>query len=757
MKTKNLHIPITIQDHHMDGHFSQLIGAPRKAWPVRFGVPFPKSALRDTGALVLRDGKTALPFQAQITNCWPNGSIRWLSVLALVDLQVGETKQLSLETSPTAAAVKAPKMKAQGDSLDNGPVNIKASTTLGVFQIQYQGALFADAAPVFELELEDGKTYQPQWQSTSIEREGPLRSRLVHRGEYAAGWAVEFGIELTAGQPWVECFHRLIHKVPGQTHLTVRRLSIRQAWNLTDAQYVVRQCFRGENWMPRDVRKTGRVEVKVSHSRAAVTDHQMVDEDVPSYPPYLQRGLDSIEPWLAISGAERSVMFWTPEPAGHSPQTWSADGSAMTLTFLPEPVEFPQGRAKTHRWRWHFANTPLALGSDVEPRTCYHSDYNHLALLHTLQPMVVPAPAWNRSCKVGRLEHSLPWQPAKHPRVEAIVNHLFDLHWPTGAMNWGDDVDQNYTLVYASTGVVREGAVWTNNEYDYVYAGILQMLRTGQGRLWREIERAAHHALDIDFVYYSDDPWLHHGSPAHSANHTSAASYPSHIWTEGLLHYYYISGDERALEVAKHSGEFLLKYQAERWHVFEGTARESGWTLLALTELYNATGKRTYLDGARRIKEFIVRGTEAQHPLFPGEACFFIGVLAMGLDKLNDVDPDPKIATTIDRIVQWRLDHRLSPEGIPLYHLNSAGRMVGLREIMFPAALAIAHRLTGKPQYRAALRRCLEYWLETNSFYGSSSCTKTTASYYRSWIEAFQELDRKNLLQRHEFPSAKVR
>jgi hypothetical protein len=56
------------------------------------------------------------------------------------------------------------------------------------------------------------------------------------------------------------------------------------------------------------------------------------------------------------------------------------------------------------------------------------------------------------------------------------------------------------------------------------------------------------HALYVDQAVFADLTYLR-ASPAHSVNHTTAASYPSHIWTEGLLHYYYLSGDARALEV----------------------------------------------------------------------------------------------------------------------------------------------------------------------------------------------------------------
>src|ERR1041384_5963026 len=101
--SKRLRIPILVQDHDLAGHFSTMIGADRKRWPVRFGVPFPKGALSNASSLALIDEKRRVPFQAQITNRWPDGSVKWASVLALVDLRVSKKKTLSLQAASSRA------------------------------------------------------------------------------------------------------------------------------------------------------------------------------------------------------------------------------------------------------------------------------------------------------------------------------------------------------------------------------------------------------------------------------------------------------------------------------------------------------------------------------------------------------------------------------------------------------------------------------------------------------------------------------
>jgi hypothetical protein len=684
-----------------------------------------------------------------------------LSVLALVDLALSERKTVFLAPAGRKRAATMPAATVHstpaGFTLTNDRVAIEAGPSLDPLRVRVADGVWASTAPSFELELEGGTLCRARWSRVDSWTEGPLRSGLVDpdgREEFAA----EFRIEQTAAQPWIECRHRLIRQLPGGGPGNIRRLTISQQWDLENSACLLRQLTRGEEWLPRDVCQRDPVRIRVTGQGARVTDHAMVGEDPKTYPPYLQRGLDRVAPWVASADTQRLVLFWTPEPHGHSPQEWTVSNGRFTIDLIPAsaaPTAFPQGRAKTHRWRWHFAAAPAATTTSARPQDRPKSVIESLALLHQQPPLAAVDPDWARACGVAQLDGSLAWTPARHPRFEGILNHLFDLKWPAGMMDWGDDVEPGYTQGYNASGMKPAGAVWTNNEYDFLFAVLHQMLRTGQSRLWAVAERSARHAMDIDFMHYSDDPWLHHGSPAHCAGHTTAASYPSHIWTEGLLHYYYLSADREALETARLSGAFILRYMDQRWWVFEETARESGWALIALAELYAATGETRFLEGARRIAALVIDGTSGKDPLFPGDASFFIGVLVIGLDRLHAIAPDKRLPVAIDRMLQWRLTHRLSPEGIPLYHWDAGARMVNTREIIFPAALAIGYRHTRRKGYLDALWRCLQYWLDTDVFYGEAACTKHAAAVYRTWVESFHELAASGLLRRLEYSTRK--
>src|ERR1043166_5431664 len=273
--SKRLRIPVLVQDHDLAGHFSTMIGAARKRWPVRFGVPFPKGALRDASSLAMIDDKRRISFQAEITNRWPDASVKWASVLALVDLRVSETKTLFLQAASSRGWKEWPLAYArcyeneQGFIVSNGEMTIKASRNLDALQIMRGDFVIASTPPSLELMIEDGEVHRPRWKSATIETEGALNVRLVYRGQYASAggttsFDVEFGFELTAAQPWIEWFHRLNHRVAGKPRLAVPRLAVEQRWELSAPHTVVRQTHRGEEWLPRDVRQQGKLEVRVA-------------------------------------------------------------------------------------------------------------------------------------------------------------------------------------------------------------------------------------------------------------------------------------------------------------------------------------------------------------------------------------------------------------------------------------------------------------------------------------------------------------
>ena len=71
-------------------------GVNREVWPVTFGVPFPRGALKDAGHISLWDTDREIPAIGRVTARWDDGSISWLLLDFAVGLRGNERKRLSL-------------------------------------------------------------------------------------------------------------------------------------------------------------------------------------------------------------------------------------------------------------------------------------------------------------------------------------------------------------------------------------------------------------------------------------------------------------------------------------------------------------------------------------------------------------------------------------------------------------------------------------------------------------------------------------
>src|SRR5690606_28464569 len=102
----------------------------------------------------------------------------------------------------------------------------------------------------------------------------------------------------------------------------------------------------------------------------------------------------------------------------------------------------------------------------------------------------------------------------------------------------------------------------------------------------------AEHWMDVDICHHSDNPLRYQGQIPHSARHVTDNPAVCHEWVEGLLDYYHITGERRALEAAIGVGENVLRIlKTPRFQEPGGYhARESGWALRSLGALYAETG-----------------------------------------------------------------------------------------------------------------------------------------------------------------------
>jgi hypothetical protein len=255
----------------------------------------------------------------------------------------------------------------------------------------------------------------------------------------------------------------------------------------------------------------------------------------------------------------------------------------------------------------------------------------------------------------------------------------------------------------------------------------------------------------------SDDPWKVGGVPAHTRGHTSGAAYPSHMWVEGLTLYYQLTADPYALEVACRIGDFIAAYTRERLDVHRATPREGGWAMMSLAAIYDLTREERYLAAIRSIVDLYLSCKPAA--FFPAAGGFMVGVAMVGLDRVRGFYRDADIRRFIPLVMDWQIEHRMSPEGLLDFHLDAEQEFMYFVDAVVPEALDIAYRLTRKDKYLRVAFRHFEFWQAGTQFHRTSDGpdlrdSRMAAAHQLSWMGCLASFARKKWLDRTQFPGS---
>jgi hypothetical protein len=151
--------------------------------------------------------------------------------------------------------------------------------------------------------------------------------------------------------------------------------------------------------------------------------------------------------------------------------------------------------------------------------------------------------------------------------------------------------------------------------------------------------------MDVDTIHFHGPrpAWTgmnHPKNPLHFTFELGGVDL-GHTWNEGLFSYYYLTGDERGLEIAVGIADYL----EERVNglVLRANPRQWGWPQIALIAAYDATGEGKYLAAAATYAK---RGMAA-HPAGETEN-WKLGILANGLAYTHSATKDPEIKVWLD-------------------------------------------------------------------------------------------------------------
>jgi exo-rhamnogalacturonan lyase-like protein len=607
-------------------------GVIRRAWPASASVPFPSGRVRAPDALWLAaPGGAPTPSQTRVLERWPDGSVRWLLIDFLVDVPAGERATYTLRDTKKPRAAAAPHVRLEtgrdgSRTLDTGALRVSVPargdtllTGLAAGHARVAGPVALPALTV------DGATNgRPASEHLAVETEGAVRTELLLTGRYPQGLTYEVRIAAFAGQPFLRVRHTITDMADAH-YAQLRSLALTVPGHFTAAATGIDD---GERTLELDA------------------PHELLHTD--ATPALLdgERAGRHADGWMRADGGGAAVTLVAPDFWAEYPKALRVAPERIAIDLFAgreAPVPLGTGAAKTHEF-WivvedaeHASRAPDLAAALVSPLVALPPAswiVASRALPQALDPdgpgardfLARLATAHARSREKARTERWDDGPPvpcsertSEHPRIGLY-----------GALNWGDWQFPGYR------DHIRGCDGWGNLEYDLPQVLALGWAATGSRAFFDGLVPAARHYRDVDIIHHfpGHPDWVGMNHP-HKALHFAVEAKETidlgHTWTEGLVTFYRLTGEVRALAAARGIADALVgrEYRARN-------PRQFGWPMLALIAVYDASGERRYLDAARA---YASAGSRLFRPT-PAAGDWKMGILADGLAAVHAANPD---------------------------------------------------------------------------------------------------------------------
>jgi len=463
--------------------------------------------------------------------------------------------------------------------------------------------------------------------------------------------------------------------------------------------------------VPLSLSETGRYRVGREHGAPltgslSTKAFTAVQEDNETFRVAGERQAGRAAGWAEVHDATHGVavasrFFWQ-----EYPQSFALLPSGLTYNFwAPQasPARVGMGAAKTHELVLYFSgktppsaellaavSEPLvprlnpewivasgALRNSIVPGTPTAGFLQALAAGYRRYRRQIDTERWDDGGDV-RCPPPTPATPAAAPvRPERPRRGLY------GMFNWGD---WNFPGYHDTT---KGCDAWGNLEYDTTQVLALAYAATGDRAYYEGLVAAARHFMDVDRIHFQPErpAWVgmnHPKNPRHFTFELGGVDL-GHTWTEGLLSYYSLTGDDRGLEAARSIADYLVRRL--RATVLRGNPRQWGWPQIALVATYEATGEAEY----KRAAFEYARGGMAAHAPDTLDS-WKVGVLAEGLSYTHSVTQDPATRRWLERYAAAvrtdkrgaRIDPRFLPAVAYVARLNSNGHYLGMATAAVP-------------------------------------------------------------------------
>lgn len=620
------------------------------------------------------DDGTAVPVQARVLSRWPDGSVRWALFDWQADLAAGQQREYRLaEAGVPRRATVAVREDTDAILVDTGALRFAIPRTRAAVLDDIRlaaGPQLAGPVATF-MDIEGTRHAAAVPAQIRVLESGPLRARIELRGAYGADVHYVIRIDAFAGQSFVRLLHSFEHR-GARPFTAVRQIGI--AVPLRAAGPLTYRAGRAQ-----DDPLSGPV------SEEGVVVFQ---ED-----PATLRLDGAVQPgrtagWVDVSDGRASVAVASRFAWQEYPQSIHIEPGLLTWNlWAPEApaAAVGMGAAKTHEVVLQFSAgaSPgaAALARLAEPLLA-HVDPHWVAASGALPNSLAPTPevaGFINELRAGFQRYRVradtdEWDDAgiltcADPARERRRRGYY------GMFNWGD---WNFPGFH---DVVNGCDTWGNLEYDTTQVLALAYAATGDPDLHVAMAAAARHYMDVDRVHSAAGPcrcagMTHPRTALHFSFEPTGVDL-GYVWTEGLLSYFYLTGDERALDAARGIAEYLVQHVPGDGAT--ASPRQWGWPAIALLAVSDATAAPEY---ARAAREYARRGMAAYPPTSgrdPG-----VGTLADALAGVHARSGDADVR-------EWLVRHAAAVMASP----------PGADPRYFPA-VAYVGRITGNPTFQRA-------------------------------------------------------
>jgi hypothetical protein len=700
-------------------------GPPPLGAPVETSIPFPPGQLlHPEGKAVFAPKGEPVIMQAQVASTWPDGSIRWLSIVFEPAFGPGDyilregkrpaARDLVREDQGKLLVDSGQAVLTFADARRGWLEDISSHGKDGQVRALIRGSQCCDLL----LTRHDGKVFQASLAKEAcelfVEESGPMRASVRSHGRLRAAdgsglfnfilrWKVYRGRpEIHVAVTWINTSDTLSEKI--------RDIRLSLPFNFAPERLVF-CCERGvydgpflkdwpvyilqadcDRYWAKTVNPDGRVQ--------NLSSGGCNGDRAPGWL-YIQDSRKCLGTWvpgfheeypneISLKDGELSIGLW-PEraachlasnsiipanPFGKQPYSYTEYSPIMPHPYLaffdPETrcLDSRQGMAKTQE-----IILSVWAGNGDGPT------FERKWWDKGLQPVRGHLePAYATSTRT--LGTVSPRLPKAFPGLEQMFEanfQCFDRHIEArrcyGKFDFGDfhymtaatDYMCHPGTKWGSMGEMPREGYWHNNERDVLLGLLLYYYRTGEPRAWNLSRIVSRHLFDIDICHYPRwGMWTH--SYGHFYLAQGKAGEPDHSWLLGMLLWAQVTGDPVA-------NDWIMRC-AESLHAFpidysRADARSVSIYLHMMCQFYQATNRTEFLEATHTAARTLLgfQKSNGGWPAYLGNPRHdiegFVEHIAMALADYYAISRDEKVLAALDRAMEYLFGNKGEKDADP--------------------------------------------------------------------------------------------